>query len=78
MEVVNVAKNKITSVENELGHAVSAETAANALAQGFSNALGIRMAEGELTHFELESAERLCKEKYATDNWNLYGKTVIG
>jgi lipoate-protein ligase A len=77
MEVVGVAKHKITSVENELGHAVSAETAANALAQGFQNALGIRMAEGELTPSELESAENLCREKYATDDWNFHGKAVF-
>jgi lipoate-protein ligase A len=70
MEVVSVAKHKITSVENELGHEVSPETAANALAQGFKNALGIQIAEGKLTPLELKSAEELRKEKYATDNWN--------
>jgi lipoate-protein ligase A len=77
MEVVGVAERKITSVENELGHAVSADTAANALAQGFKNALGMGMAEGELTSFELESAQRLCREKYATDDWNFHGKIVF-
>lgn len=77
MEVVAVAEKKITSVKNELGHEVSSETAANALAVGFGNALGVEIAEAELTPFELELAEKLCKEKYSTDEWNLKGKSII-
>jgi len=77
MEVVNVAKNKITSVKCELGHAVSAETAANALATGFKNALGAEMVEGALTQFEAELAQKLCREKFATADWNLHGKSII-
>jgi lipoyltransferase/lipoate-protein ligase len=78
MEVVNVAKNRITSVKSLLKHEVSAETAANALAVGFTNALGLRLVEGELSSFEVELAEKLCREKYATDDWNLSGKSIIG
>ena len=78
MEVVGVAKNKITSVKEELGHAVSAETANNALSVGFKNAFGIQLTDGELTPFERELAEELCREKYATDDWNFYGKSVLG
>jgi lipoate-protein ligase A len=78
MEVVGVAKKKITSVKEELGHAVSAETANNALSVGFKNAFGIQLTEGELTPFERELAEELCREKYATDDWNFYGKSVLG
>jgi lipoate-protein ligase A len=59
-------------------HEVSAETAANALAVGFTNALGLRLVEGELSSFEVELAEKLCREKYATDDWNLSGKSIIG
>jgi lipoate-protein ligase A len=77
-EVVGVAKRKITSVKEELGHVVSAETANNALSVGFKNAFGIQLTEGELTPFERELAEELCREKYATDDWNFYGKSVLG
>jgi lipoate-protein ligase A len=78
MEVVNVAKNKITSVKCELGHAVSSETAANALIAGFKIALGVEMVPDGLTQFEAELAQKLCVEKYATDDWNLHGKSIIG
>jgi lipoate-protein ligase A len=77
-EVVNVAKRKITSVKEELGHEVSAETVQNALAVGFKNAFGIQITDGELTPFERELAEELCRRKYAADDWNFCGKSVLG
>jgi len=77
MEVVNVAQNRITSVKGELGHAVSAETAANAIAVGFKNALKMQPLEGELTSYEQELVEKLFREKYATDDWNLHGKSIV-
>ena len=57
---------------------VSAETVSNALFEGFKNAFGIQITCGELTAFELELADKLCKEKYATDDWNFHGKSILG
>jgi lipoate-protein ligase A len=80
MQVVKVAKGKITSIKNELGHEVSPETAANVIAHGFAVALNIQVVEnvqtleGELTPQEKTLAERLYKEKYNTKDWNLEGK----
>jgi lipoate-protein ligase A len=78
MQVVNVAKGKITSVQTELGHAITPETAAQAIAHGFETALNIRLSEGKLSREELELAEKLCREKYAADEWNFNGKNVLG
>ena len=64
-------------MKNELEHEVPAETAANALTVGFRNALAAEAAEAELTQFELELAEKLYREKYSTDEWNLQGKSVL-
>jgi lipoate-protein ligase A len=75
-QAADIAKRKITSVQNELGHAIMPETVANALAQGFKAILKVQLELGELTSYELELANKLCKEKYATSDWNLYGKTV--
>ena len=83
MQVVNIAKGKITSVQNELGHSVTPETAANAVAHGFTVALNMQVVEnvqsveGELTHEERQLAEKLYKEKYATKEWNFEGKSVL-
>jgi lipoate-protein ligase A len=70
-----IAQRKITSVRNELGHAVAAETAANALTQGFKAMLKINLKTAELTLYEKALAKKLCNSKYSTDNWNQNGKT---
>lgn len=77
MEVVNVARRKITSMIKELERDVSIEEVNQALTEGFQKALNIKLADGELTLYERELVEKLCKEKYATDDWNFYGKTSV-
>ena len=74
-QATDVGKRKITSIQNELGHAVSPETIANALTQGFKAMLKIQLDPGELTSTEVELASQLYKEKYATEKWNFEGKT---
>ena len=75
-QAADIAKRKITSIQDELGHKISPETVANALAQGFKAILKIQLEEGELTPSELETANKLYKEKYSTKEWNLGGKTL--
>jgi lipoate-protein ligase A len=75
MEVVNVAKHKITSIHKEIERAVSIKEAEQALIQGFRRALKIELVNGELTLYECELAEKLCKEKYSTNDWNFHGKS---
>jgi lipoate-protein ligase A len=70
-----IAQRKITSVQNELGHAVTTETAANALKQGFKAILKINLKPAELTLYEQALVSKLYKSKYATGNWNQNGKT---
>jgi lipoate-protein ligase A len=73
MEVVNVARRKHTSISNELDKTVSISEVHQALIRGFQKALNIQLKNGELTLFECELAEKLEKEKYATEEWNLKG-----
>jgi len=74
-QAADIAKRKITSIENELDHAVRPETVADSLAEGFRSILEIRLEPGKLTPYEVEVANRLCKEKYATKEWAFEGKT---
>ncbi|MEM3642017.1 MAG: biotin/lipoate A/B protein ligase family protein [Candidatus Bathyarchaeia archaeon] len=76
MEVVNIAKHKITSIKNELEREISVTAVCQALIEGFQKALNIQLVRGELTDYEREFAEKLCKEKYSTDDWNLYGSNA--
>lgn len=70
------AQHKITSIQNQLGHAVTAETAANALTQGFHAILKINLEPATLTPYETELAQKLYTRKYATNAWNQNGKTA--
>jgi lipoate-protein ligase A len=70
-----IAQRKITSVQKELGHAVTPETAANALKQGFKAILKIQLKPAQLTMYEQALAKKLYTSKYATSNWNQNGKT---
>lgn len=71
--VVKVAQRKITSVSHETRSKASTDEAYRALAMGFEEALEIQLEEEELTRHELEIAERLRREKFATDDWALKG-----
>jgi len=75
IQAADIAKRKITSIENELNHAVAPEAVAKALAEGFRSALKIQLKPDTLTPWEVELANRLCKEKYATEEWMSEGKT---
>jgi len=74
MEVVSVAKNKITSIRAELKKEIQHTTVHEALIEGFQKTLKAKLEKEELSTYERELAEKLCKEKYATTEWNIYGK----
>jgi len=77
LEVVNVAKNKITSINAELGKEVSIEEVNEVLVEGFQKALDIKLVKSDLSAYEQELAERLCKEKYSTEGWNFHGESSV-
>jgi len=72
-QAAQIAQRKITSIQNELGHAVTAETAVNALAQGFTATLKIRLKSSTLTLYEQALAKKLYTRKYSTASWNQNG-----
>jgi len=78
MDVLNVSKKKLTSVKQELESPVSTEEAYQALVTGFEKALKIELVKEELTKYEWKLAERLRRDKFSTDEWNLYGKLPSG
>jgi lipoate-protein ligase A len=75
-EAAEVGRRKITSLEAELGHKMSPDTVANALAQGLRIMLKVQLEQGELTGYEKELADKLYRGKYSTKEWNSSGKTA--
>jgi lipoate-protein ligase A len=75
-QAVDIAKRKITSIQDELRHRVLPETVVNALEQGFKAIFKIQLEEDELTPNEVEIADKLYKEKYLTKEWTFSEKNV--
>ncbi|MEM3666708.1 MAG: lipoate--protein ligase family protein [Candidatus Bathyarchaeia archaeon] len=74
MEIMPIAKNKITSIKAELGKEVSLETVYQALVEGFQKTLKTKLENGDLTAYETELTKKLYREKYSTADWNMHGK----
>jgi lipoate-protein ligase A len=72
-DVIEVAKEKLTSAKKELRSPVSFEKAYQALVRGFEKALEIQLVEEEPTSHERELAQELRKTKFETEDWNLNG-----
>jgi lipoate-protein ligase A len=74
MQVVNVAKNKITSLNGEICRETTVHEVSEALIAGFEKTFAVRLEAGHLTPFETDLSERLCREKYRNGDWNRLGK----
>ncbi len=70
-EVTCAAEKKLTSIAHELGTKPSEEKVRSALIKGFENALDIELSGGDLMTYEENLAEKLRRQKYAIDAWNL-------
>jgi len=74
-DVICIAKDRITSIKHEIESKISEEKAHQALVKGFERAFNTQFKKEEtLTTFERKLAEKLRREKYATEKWNFEGK----
>lgn len=77
VDLISIAARKITSIADELDTCVSIDRAYEALTVGFEKALGIQFVEESLTSYELNLAQRLKEQKFATREWNFEGKASL-
>ena len=70
-------KKRITSIKNELKMDVSYQELASAIKYGFQKNFGFDFFDDKLTNSEIKSAEKLRKEKYSTDLWNIHCKLKL-
>lgn len=66
----------MTTLEAVLGRRPSFAETLTALADGFREAHGLELAAGGLTAAELDRAEALVSDKYATDRWTRAGRAL--
>ena len=64
-------ERRAITLEDALGKAVPAGKVAQALAQGFAEALQLYLEPGSLTEQEQDRVQQLCREKYTNDKWNM-------
>ena len=58
-------------VSDSIGREVSFEELAEAIVEGFREALGVELSEGGLTDGERSAVEARCRDKYGSDEGNL-------
>lgn len=72
-EARQVARERVLAraitLEEALGQRVAFAGAADAITEGFAQALNLTLEPGELTEAERAHAEALCIEKYAAQEW---------
>lgn len=64
-------RSRATTVEEALGRRVGWSEAAEALVEGFAEALNLQLQRGELTAREIDAAEELREKKYARRAWTM-------
>lgn len=68
---VSSIRERVTTVSVEFGRRVSRGEVQEAMLKGFEEALGAEFERGEPTDREMVEAERLARERYGSDEWNL-------
>ncbi len=76
MGFINLHEKKSTSIEEETKMGSDIFEIKSSIKKGFEEKTGIRLIEDRLTVFEEKEAERLLKEKYGKESWNLYRETA--
>ena len=62
---------RVIGLREALGRAVAPEEVAQAVREGFQQALGVNLEPGELCAGERRTAEELMRRKYGDSEWNL-------
>lgn len=73
-DILTIAKDRLTSVMDELNSEVTQKKICPMLVKGFEKTFNAKMIEGNLTNDELNNAKKLQKEKFSTAKWNFQGK----
>jgi lipoate-protein ligase A len=69
-KLIENVKQRVTSINAKLKRNVEFEEVLNAMKKGFEENFGVKLIEEKLSRKEIELAEQLKKEKFATKEWN--------
>ncbi|MHA1770476.1 MAG: lipoate--protein ligase family protein [Candidatus Thorarchaeota archaeon] len=69
-KMIKDVKQRVTSIRDMLGRDVEMRELRDALVEGFSTALGVKLVAGHLSETERQTAEELARTKYSSNDWN--------
>lgn len=69
-KLIKDVKQRVTSIENELGEKVEFAKLAGAMKQGFEENFGVELVKEELSKEESELAEKIKEERFLRKEWN--------
>ena len=69
-KLVKSVKERVTSLEQELGREASFEEVSKAMKKGFEEQFEAKLVEGELSKEEKALAEKVRKERFSVREWN--------
>jgi lipoate-protein ligase A len=75
VEIIEVARRRITSVTDELKRDISLNEIESVLVDGFQKVLDTNLKDGNMAQHELELAKTLLETKYSTSDWNYLGRS---
>ena len=67
--MISSAKERVSSLEDELGIAPAFEEIRNAMIHGLSNILDIELIHEDITKDEHENAKRIANELFKDEEW---------
>jgi lipoate-protein ligase A len=66
---VGAVERRVTTVTRETGREWTGKSLRDVIAEGFAEAMGVELADGQPTDVELERTADLVESKYQTDDW---------
>ena len=69
-KLIEDIKQRVTSVEQQLGREVSFDQALSAMKKGFEKSFGVGLKESKPAKEEAELAKQIVEERFANDKWN--------
>jgi len=69
-KLVKTVKERVTSVEQELGKEAGFEAVSKAMKKGFEKQFQAKLTEGKLSKEEKELAEKARSERFSSEEWN--------
>ena len=69
-KLIEDIKQRVTSVEQQLGRKVSFDQTLSAMKKGFEKSFGVELRESKPAKEEAELAKQIVEERFANDKWN--------